>query len=158
MTRISRPEDGHGMVTRFEKESIFGYDMVTGATEQIRNRHDMVTGATEQIRSRHDMVTRVQKDSPCGHDMVTGVQAEVTYSSPSTSSGKQQKNRFTSHRQFRREKTPATIEADQIFLAFQQLAKNNLSANFLININTIFKLPKSLKITMPSFDGKSEKF
>ena len=38
--------------------------------------HDMVTGATEQIGNRHDM---------------TGIQEEVTYCSPSTSSGKQKK-------------------------------------------------------------------
>ena len=48
-------------------------DMVTGATEQIRNRHDMVTEATEQIRNRHNIVT--------------GVHEEITYCSPSTSSG-----------------------------------------------------------------------
>ena len=95
----------------------------------------MMTGATEQIRSQHD-----------------------TYCSPGTSSGKQKKNRSTSQPQFRSENTPATIEADQIFLALQQLANNNNSANFLININRISKLPKSLTTTMPTFDGKSEKF
>ena len=50
--------------------------------------HDMVTGATEQIGKCHDM---------------TAVH-EVTYCSPSTSSGKQKKNRSTSQPQFR--KTP----------------------------------------------------
>ena len=45
-----------------------GYDMVTGATEQIRNRYDMVTGVTE----RHDMVRAVQKESLWDYDMVTG--------------------------------------------------------------------------------------
>ena len=44
--------------------------------------HDVVTGANDQIR--------------IGHDMVTGVHEEVTYCSPSTSSGKQKKNRSTS--------------------------------------------------------------
>ena len=68
------------------------------------------------------------------------------------------KNRSTSPLQFRSEKTPATIEADQILLAFQQLANNNNSANFHNNINRISKLPKSLTTTMPTFDGKSEKF
>ena len=42
---------------------------------------DMVTGATEQIGNYHD---------------TTGVHEEVTYCSPSTSSGKQKKNRSTS--------------------------------------------------------------
>ena len=118
-------------------------DMVTGATEQIGNGHDMVTGATEQIGNRHDM---------------TGVHEEVTYCSPSTSSGKQKQNRCTSQPQFRSENTPAKIEADQILLAPQQLANNNKSANFHNNIDRIFKLPKSLTTAMPTFDGKSEKF
>ena len=90
--------------------------------------------------------------------MVTGVHEEVTYCSPSTSSGNLKKNRSTSQPQFRSENTLATIEADQILLALQQLAINNNSANFHNNINRISKLPKSLKTTMPTFDGKSEKF
>ena len=105
--------------------------------------HDMVTGATEQIRNRHDM---------------TEVREEVTYCSPSTSSGKQKKNCSTSQPQLRSESTPATIEADQILLALQQLANNNNSANFQNNIKRISKLPKSLTTMMPTFDGKSEKF
>ena len=90
--------------------------------------------------------------------MVTGVHEEVTYCSPSTSSGKQRKNRPTSRPQFRSESTPATIEADQILLALQQLANNNNSANFHNKNNRISKLPKSFTTTMPTFDGKSEKF
>ena len=104
---------------------------------------DMVTGVTEQIGNYHD---------------TTGVHEEVTYCSPSTSSGKQKKTRSTSQPQFRSENTPATIEADQILLALQQLANNNNSANFHNNINRISKLPKSLTTTMPTFDGKTEKF
>ena len=138
------PEAGlfHGQSTRNagpEEER----DMVTGVTEQIRNRHDMVTGATEQIGNYHD---------------TTEVHKEVTYCSPSTSSGKQKKNRSTSQPQIRSENTPATIEADQILLALQQLANNNNSANFHNNLNRISKLPKSLTTTMPTFDGKTEKF
>ena len=91
------------------------------------------------------------------HDM-TGDHKEVTYCSPSTSSGKQKKNRSTSQPQFRSENTPATIEADQILLVLQQLANNNNSANFHNIINKTSKLPKSLTTTMPTFDGKSEKF
>ena len=82
----------------------------------------------------------------------------MTYCSPSTSSGKQKKNRSTSQPHFRSDNTPATIEADQILLALQQLANNNNSATFHNNINRICKLPKSLTLTMPTFDGKSEKF
>ena len=86
MTQNSGPEDRH--------------DMVTGATEQIRNHHDMVTGATEQIRNRHDMVTGATEQIHNRHDM-TGIHEEVTYCSPSTSSGKQIKNRSTRQPQFR---------------------------------------------------------
>ena len=105
-------------------------------------RHDTVTGATEQIGNCHNL---------------TGVHEEVTYCPPSTSSGKQKKNRSFSQPQFRSESTPATIEADQILLALQQLAKINNSANFHNNINRNSKLPKSLTTLMPTFDGKTEK-
>ena len=67
-------------------------------------------------------------------------------------------NRSTSQPQFRSGNTPATIEADQNLLALQQLANNNISANFHININKTSKIPKSLTTTMPTFDGKTEKF
>ena len=105
----------------------------------------------------HNMVTGVQKESPYRHDM-TGVLEEVTCCSLSTSSGKQKRDRCTSKPHFRSENTPATIEADQILLALQQLANNKNSANFHNNTNRISKLPKSLTTTMPTFDGKSEKF
>ena len=104
------------------------------------------------------MATGVQRESTQAHDMVTGVHEEVIYCSPSTSSGKQKKNRFTSQPQFCSENTPSTIKADQILLALQQLANNNNSANFHNNINKVSKLPKLLTTTMPTFDGKSEKF
>ena len=90
--------------------------------------------------------------------MTTGTQEEIPYCSPSTSSGKQKKVRSTSQLQFRSENTPATIEADHILLALQQLATNSNSANFNNNISRISKLPKSVTRTMPTFDGKSEKF
>ena len=118
--------------------------MVTGATEEIRQYPHMVTGATEEIRQYPHMMTATQK--------------EILYCSPTTSSGKQKKARSTSQPQFRSDNTPATIEADQILLAFQQLATNSNSAIFNNNISRISKLPKSLTTTMPAFDGKSEKF
>ena len=70
--------------------------------------------------------------------MVTGVNEEVMYCSTSTSSGKQKKNRSTSQPQFRSENTPATIEAEQIFLALQQLANNN---NPQISTTTLTEFP-----------------
>ena len=104
----------------------------------------MVTGATDEIRHN-------------SHTM-TATQEEIPYCSPTTSSGKQKKARSTSHPQFCSENTPATIEADQILLALQQLVTNSNSANFNNNISRISKPPKSLTTTMPTFDGKSEKF
>ena len=107
---------------------------------------------------RHDMATGVPRESVHGHDMVTGVHGNVTYCSPSTSSGKQKKNRSTTQQQFRSENTLETIEADQILLELQQLANNSNSASFHSNINRNSKLPKSFTTTKPTFDGKSEKF
>ena len=89
---------------------------------------------------------------------MTATQEEIPYCSPTTSSSKQKKASSTSQPQFRSEKMPATIEADQISLALQQLARNSNSANFNNNISRISKLPKSLTTTMPTFDGKTEKF
>ena len=92
------------------------------------------------------------------HVMVTGFHEKVTYCAHSTSSGKQKMNRSTSQPHFLSGNTPATIEADQILLALQQLASNNNSANFHNDISRISKLPKSPTTTMPTFDEKSEKF
>ena len=103
----------------------------------------MVTGVTREVRQRRHMALETQE--------------EIPYCSTSTSSGKQKKARSTSQPQFRSENTPATLEADQILLALQQLATNSNSANFNNNISRISKLPKSLTTTMPTFDGKSEK-
>ena len=114
--------------------------MMTGATGET-NPH-MVTGVTRDFRPHTAMET----------------QEEIPYCSTSTSSGRQKKARSTSQPQFRSENTPATLEADQILLALQQLATNSNSANFNNNISRISKLPKSLTTTMPTFDGKSEKF
>ena len=104
----------------------------------------MVTGVTSEIRQQPHMTMETQE--------------EIPYCSTSTSSVEQKKAHSTSQPQFRSENTPATLEADQILLALQQLATNSNSANFNNNISRISKLPKSLTTTMPTFDGKSEKF
>ena len=90
--------------------------------------------------------------------MVTAVQEQIPYCSHGTSPAKQKRARFTSQQQFRSENTTATNDADQILLALRQLASNSNSANFSNNINRISKLPKSFTKTMPTFDGKPEKF
>ena len=104
----------------------------------------MVTGGPEKIRQYSHMTTETQK--------------EIPYCSPSTSLGKQKKARSTSQPQFRSENTTATIDADQILLALQQLATNSYSVNFNNIISRISKLPKSFTTTMATFDGKSETY
>ena len=133
-------------------------DMLTGVTGEFRHCRDMVTGVTGEIRHCRDMVTGATEEIRNGHDMVTAVQKEIPYCSSGISSGKQKKARPTSRPPFRSENTPATIEADQILLALQQLATNSSSANFNRNISRMPKLPKSLTTAMPTFDGKPEKF
>ena len=138
-TQNSGQEVGPYMVTGVIEETHDGPHMVTGATE----RH-ILTGVTEEIRN--------------GHDMVPAVQEKIPYCSSGISSGKQKKARTTSQQQFRCENTPATIEADQILLALQQLATSSNPADVNNNSNRISKLPNSLTTTMPPFDGRSKKF
>ena len=132
--------------------------MMTGVIEELHNCPDMVTGFQGEIPYRPDMDTGRSDEIRNGHDMVAAVQEKIPYCSSGISSGKQKKARYTSQPQFRSENTPATIEADRILLALQQLATNSNSASFNNNITKISKLPKSLTTTMPTFDGKSEKF
>ena len=89
---------------------------------------------------------------------MTAVQEEIPYCSSGFSSGKQKKARSTSQPQYSSENTPAIIEGDQILLALHQLATKSTSANVNNNSKRISKLPKSLTTTLPTFDGKSEKF
>ena len=146
-TNEERPSDDPGPEVEFSSPH-FGAEtyphMVTGATGEIRQDPHMVTGVTSEIRHNRHMTRETQE--------------EIPYCSTSTSSGKQKKARSTSQPQFRSENTPATLEADQILLALQQLATNSNPANLNNNISPISKLPKSLTTTMPTFDGKSEKF
>ena len=88
----------------------------------------------------------------------TGVQQEIPYCSTGTSSRKQRKARSTSQPQFRSENNPAIIETDQLLLTVQKLASNSISTTLNNNLRKISKLPKSLTTTMPTFDGKSQKF
>ena len=92
------------------------------------------------------------------HHMMTGVQEGIPYCSSGTSSGKRKKAGYASQPQFRSENILETNETDQILLALQHLAMNGNSANLNNNIIRISKLPKSFTTTMPTFDGKSEKF
>ena len=123
------------------------HDTMTGVIEQTSKGPHVVTGATGETRHDPHMVTGA-----------TAVQEEIPYCSSGISSGKQKKARTTSQPQFHSQNTPATIEADQILLALQQMATNSNSANVNNNSNRYSKLPKSVTTTMPTFDGKPEKF
>ena len=112
----------------------------------------------EGMFSSHPSGNLIDSELEQSHHMVTRGQEDIPYCSPGTSSRKQKKERCTNQPQFRSENTPATVEADQILLILQQLATNSNSANFNNNISRISKLPKSLTTTMPTFEGKSEKF
>ena len=153
-TQNSGPEVGHYMVTGATER----HGMVTGGSEEIRNGHYMVTGVTGETRQDPHMETGATREVHPHPHMTMETQEEIPYCSTSTSSGKQKKARSTSQPQFRSENTPATLEADQILLAPQQLGTNSNAANFNNNISRISKLPKSLRTTMPMFDGKPEKF
>ena len=121
------------------------------------SRHSGQINSPEAENNPH-MVTEVTEETLQYPHMMTATQVEIPYSSPITSSGKQKKMRSTSQPHWRSEITPATFEADQIFLALQRLATNRNSADVNNNSNRISKLPKSLTTTMPTFDGKSETF
>ena len=136
------------------------------APQTSRNAFSTSQGTNEDV-SQSDLhpqagIFRNQATQNSGpeddHDMVTGVHEEVTYCSPSTTSGEQKKNRSASQPHFCSENTPVTIEVEQNLWELQQMANNNNSANFHNNNSTISKLPKSLTTMMPSFDGKCEKF
>ena len=157
-TQNSGPKECPDMVTGAKREIRQCRDMVTGVTGEICQCRDMLTGIQGEIRYGPDMVTGDSEEVHNDRDMVTAVQEEIPYCSSGISSGKQKKARSTSQPQFRSENTPATIEADQILLALQQLATNSNSANVKNNSNRISKLPQSLTTTMPTLDGKSEEF
>ena len=146
-TNEDRPSDDPGPEVEFSSPHL-GVEtdphMVTGATGETRHDPHMVTGVTSEILQHPHMTKETQE--------------EILYCSTSISSGRQKKARSTSPPQFRSENTTATLEADQILSALQQLATNSNSANFNNNISRISKLLKSLTTTMPTFDGKSEKF
>ena len=110
-----------------------------------KNYPHMVTRATEELRQHPHMMTTTQE--------------EIPYCSPTTSVGKQKKARSTSQPQFRSENTPATIEADQILLALQQLAKNSISANFNKYFHSLMRvdaLQTFKNITSPNRENLEE--
>ena len=90
--------------------------------------------------------------------MTTGTQEEIPCCSPILRREKKRRRAPQVSHNFAVRTPPATIEAEQIFLALQQLTTNSNSANFNNNISRISKLPKPFTTTMLTFDGKSVKF
>ena len=140
-----------------------------GTTPGTFRTTDVENQETSADRSQNDLHPKLEisacsasiltdRDPEENCHVVTGDQEVFPYCSPGTSSGKQKKAHSTSQPQFRSDNTTATIKADQILLALQQLPGNSDSVNFNNTINRILKLPKSLATTMPKFDGKSEKY
>ena len=138
---------GHSGTTPEASRNSFGINQGTNEDNSQSDPHPEAVLLSSGQEDHHDVVTGVQRENVLGHDRATGVHEEIIYCSPSTSSGKQKKNRSTIQPQFCSENTPATIEADQILLALRPLANNSTSANFLNEINRISKLPKSLTTT-----------
>ena len=122
---------GHSGTTPETSRNVFSINQGTNEDDSQSDPHPEAGLLTSGRENRHDMARGVQRESATGQDVVTGIHEEVTYCSPRTSSGKQKRNRSTSQPQLCSENTPATIEADQILLALQQLANNNNSANFI---------------------------
>ena len=114
---------GHSRTTPEMSRNAFTTNRETNEDDSQSDFHPEASiSGNEMMRhsgqeDQRDMVTGVQSESLCQRDIVTGVHEEVTYCSPSTTSGKHKKNRSTSQPQFCSENTPATIEADQILLA-----------------------------------------
>ena len=141
----------------------------TGTTPVTFRNNDVENHEPSGDRSQKDLHPEVGFFAYCSSNptdsdpdetshMKTRVQRRIPYCSLGTYSGKQKEARSTSQPQFCSENTPATIEADQILLALQQLVTNKNSANVNNNSNRISKLPKPLTKTMLPFDGKTEKF
>ena len=112
---------GHSGTAPDASRNVFSINQRTNEDDSQSDPHPEA-GLLTSGPQAHDMVNGVTEQTHIGRDMVTGVHEVVMYCSLSTSSRKQKKNGSTSQPQFRDENTPATIEADQILFALQQLA------------------------------------
>ena len=98
---------GHSGTTPEASRNVFSINQGTNEDESQNEPHPEAGLLNSGRQDRHNMATGVQKESENGYNMVTGVHEELTYCSPSTSSGKQKKNTSTSQPQFRKNtKTP----------------------------------------------------
>ena len=147
---------GHSRTTLETSRNKSSINQGTNEDVSQSNPHPEADLLTSDREDRHDMTTEVQRERAQGRDMVTGVHEEVMYCSPAHL--KESRKRIALQVDLNSEtKTPLRrLRQTKFWLALQQLANNNNSANFHNNINRISKLPKSLTTTMPTFDGKSE--
>ena len=99
-------------------------------TEAMASSHHSGNLNNSEVEENPHMVMGGQEEIRNGPHMLKRLQEEIPYCFSVTWSGKQKKARSTNQSQLRSENTPGTIEADQILLAFQQLASNSISANF----------------------------
>ena len=107
------------------------YPLIQGhsgtALEMFRNAYDKNQGNPQS--DPHPETGLLQSQTTrnsgpdVGHDMVTGVHDQVTYCSPTTSSGKQKKNHSTSQPQCHSGNTSASIEAERIFLGLSTVSE-----------------------------------
>ena len=86
----------HSGTTPETPRNVFSINQGTNEDDSQDDPHPEAGLPTSGREDRHDMATGVQREGAVGEDIVTGVHEEVTYCSPSTSSGKQKKNRSTS--------------------------------------------------------------
>ena len=117
------------------------HDMVTGVQGEIRYRPDMVTGGSEEMRNCLDMVTAVQE--------------EIPYCSSGISSGKQQKECSISQPKFAVRKPLRHLRQTRFCWLFSNWRRTVILP---MSITLVTESPKSLMTTMPTSDGKSEKF
>ena len=86
---------GHSGATPETSRNVFSINQGTNEDDSQSYPHPEAGLLISGREDCHDMATGVQRDCTQAHDMVTGVHEEVMYCSPSTSSGKQKKNRST---------------------------------------------------------------
>ena len=169
ITRVSKEIEGK-VTTEMSQEFSMTEKCILGALSRLddcRRPETHIAPTREQMKTTPRVIFILKQASSAtgwhktlAQEMATTWWQEFmrkSHTAPPVHNQESRKNHSTSQPQLCSENTPVKIEADQILLALQQLANNN-SANFHNNINRISKFPKTLTTTMPTFDGKCEKF
>ena len=93
---MNPPLHGHCGTTPEMSRNVFSMNQGTNDDDSQSDPHPEAGLLNSGREDRYNMATGVQRENVMGNDMVTGVHEEITYCSPSKSSGKQKKNRCTS--------------------------------------------------------------